>query len=82
MSQLTARSGLILSPDPDGADYAAMLDSVIGEPDGIHAYHHAIVDRLAQQGTVTAIENRAAGWQEIDRPDDIERWTRQHEPRG
>ena len=74
--------GIIVSPDDDGARYADALEEVIGAPGGSDAYHHAIIDRLAQQDAVTAIENRAAYWQEIDRPEDIDRWTREHATRA
>jgi L-glutamine-phosphate cytidylyltransferase len=70
--------GIVLSPDADGGGYAAMLEQVIGESGGTAAYHHAIVDRLARAGTVSLIENRRSPWQEIDTPQDIDRWTRGH----
>ncbi len=58
-----------------GAAYADALRAVIGAEDGIHAFHHAVVDRLAGAGAVAAIESPAgAPWQEIDRPGDIARW--------
>ena len=49
-------------------------DVIAGE-NGIHAYHHDVVARLAVTVGVTAIVDRHGGWQEIDRPEDIERWT-------
>ncbi|MBV9840134.1 MAG: phosphocholine cytidylyltransferase family protein [Sphingomonadaceae bacterium] len=70
--------GIVLSPDTAGGGYAAMLEAVIGAPGGTDAYHHAIVDRLARSGQVIALENSGPHWQEIDTPQDIDRWTRDH----
>lgn len=64
--------GVILSGG-DGAAYRVALETVIAAPNGIHAFHHAIVDRLARSGEVAAIES-AGAWQEIDRPEDIAGW--------
>lgn len=62
-----------------GGAYADALRAVIGAADGIHAFHHAIVDRLAGVDAVAAVTvPRDSRWQEIDRPDDIERWRREH----
>ncbi|GAA3704529.1 NTP transferase domain-containing protein [Sphingomonas cynarae] len=61
-----------------GGAYADALRAVIGGENGIHAFHHAIVDRLAGVDAVAAVAIPAgAPWQEIDRPDDIERWRRE-----
>lgn len=69
--------GLILSVG--GTAYAEALRAVIGEENGIHAYHHAVVRRVAQGPGVTAIRiDRALHWQEIDRPEDIDLWQREH----
>lgn len=69
--------GLVLSRGGDA--YARALRLVIGEDEGIHAYHHAIVDRLAKADAVAAVTIPADGhWQEIDRPEDIDRWRREH----
>lgn len=58
-----------------GPAYADALRAVIGAEDGIHAFHHAVIDRLAGTDAVAAVESPAgAPWQEIDRPDDITRW--------
>lgn len=58
-----------------GSGYAAALDSVIGVDDGIHAFHHAIIDRLARAGSVAALSlPPGIAWQEVDRPEDIARW--------
>jgi choline kinase len=73
--------GIIVSPGADSGGYATMLEQVIGEPGGIDAYHHDIVDRLARQGHVTPIENAATYWQEIDLPEDIDRWVSEHATR-
>lgn len=58
-----------------GEAYRDALDAVITSENGIQAYHHDIVARLAETVGVTAIVDRHGGWQEIDRPEDIERWT-------
>ncbi|BCA64054.1 hypothetical protein HMP09_3288 [Sphingomonas sp. HMP9] len=76
--QATDRSlGLIVSTG--GGAYAEALRAVIGEDEGIHAYHHAVVRRLAETVGVRAV--RIAGdvrWQEIDRPEDIALWQHDH----
>ncbi|MCK8455875.1 NTP transferase domain-containing protein [Sphingomonas faeni] len=77
--QATDRSlGLIVSTG--GSAYAEALRAVIGEEDGIHAYHHAVVRRAAETAGVRAV--RIAGdvrWQEIDRPEDIALWQHDHD---
>lgn len=81
-AETTHRSlGIVLSTDRPGGDYRRALQAVIEEPDGHNAYHHAVIDRLARSVGVTAIENSAGLWCEVDRPEDIERWTRDHRPR-
>jgi choline kinase len=65
--------GVIVSAG--GTAYRDALDAVIAGDNGIHAYHHDVVARLARTVGVTAIVDRHGGWQEIDRPEDIERWT-------
>ncbi len=65
--------GLVLSRG--GRAYADALRAVIGEEGGIHAYHHAVIDRLAGDDAAAAVEVAAGThWQEIDRPEDIARW--------
>ena len=68
--------GVVLSGG--GNAYRDALDAVIAADNGIHAYHHDVVARLARTVGVTAIVDRHGGWQEIDRPEDIDRWT--HSP--
>jgi choline kinase len=71
--------GVIVSTG--GAAYRDALDAVIAGPDGIHAYHHDVIARLAgDEAGVGALLDRQGGWQEIDRPEDIERWNRQRQP--
>ena len=78
--EATHRSlGLVLAAGCH-ADYAAALDELISERNGAGAYHHDIVDRLARNGEVAAIERAAGFWQEIDRPEDIVVWRTEHEP--
>jgi choline kinase len=80
-ARATHRSlGLVLSAG--GGAYADALRAVIGGESGIHAFHHAIVDRLASVDACGAIEVAAgAAWQEIDRPEDIARWRGAQPPR-
>lgn len=69
--------GLIVSRDADGGGYAKALREVVAAPDGLQAYHHDVIDRLAREGGVHAIEI-AGGWREIDRPQDIAAWSAGH----
>lgn len=71
--------GLIVSHG--GVAYAEALRAVIGEENGIHAYHHAVVARVAQGPGVRAVRIApGAHWQEIDRPEDIALWERDNRP--
>jgi len=70
--------GVVLCRDIGCRAYATALASVITAEGGHNAYHHAVVHRLAQSAVVTAIENHSGLWCEIDRPEDIERWTLDH----
>lgn len=54
--------------------YAQALEEVICAEGGHGRFHHAIVDRLAWDGAVAAIESGGPGWIEIDRPEDVQRW--------
>ena len=78
--EATDRSlGLIVSHG--GTAYAEALRTVIGEENGIHAYHHAVVARVAQGPGVRAVRIPPnVLWQEIDRPEDIALWERDHRP--
>lgn len=69
--------GVILSDDTQG-NYLKALDDVISATDGHKAFHHAVVARLAETTGVYAIGRDAGAWQEIDRPEDIERWANLH----
>lgn len=69
--------GVILSDDTRGS-YLTALDDVISATDGHKAFHHAVIARLAETTGVHAIGRDAGAWQEIDRPEDIERWARIH----
>ena len=69
--------GLIVSTS--GTAYAEALRAVIGEEGGIQAYHHAVVRRVAQGPGVAAVRIApGTRWQEIDRPEDIDLWQRDH----
>ena len=76
--EATDRSlGLIVSHG--GMAYADALRAVIGEENGIHAYHHAVVARVAQGPGVRAVRIPPdVHWQEIDRPEDIALWERDY----
>jgi len=78
--QVTHRSlGIVISPDRrPGGLYGTALRAVIEAEGGYNAYHHAVIDHLARTARVTAIENHGGLWREVDRPEDIERWTRDH----
>ncbi len=69
--------GVILSDDTHG-HYLKALDDVISGTDGHKAFHHAVIARLAETTGVHAIGRDAGAWQEIDRPEDIERWAKIH----
>lgn len=82
MPEATHRSlGIVLSPDrrPDGL-YHTALRAVVEAEGGYNAYHHGVIDQLARTASVTAIENHGGLWREVDRPEDIDRWTRDHDP--
>ncbi|HEX7656158.1 MAG TPA: phosphocholine cytidylyltransferase family protein, partial [Sphingomonas sp.] len=70
--------GVIVSAG--GTAYRDALDAVIARENGILAYHHDIVAELARSIGVEAIIDRHGGWQEIDRPEDIDRWTHADTP--
>lgn len=69
--------GMIVSRDATGG-YARALRGVIGEPNGLQAYHHDVIARLARTSHVHAIVETTGDWQEIDRVADIAAWTREH----
>ena len=73
--------GLILAAENHAA-YAQALGDLIAERNGAGAYHHGIIDRLAQHRTVAAIERADGFWQEVDRPEDIVVWQTEHEQNG
>jgi choline kinase len=77
--EATDRSlGLIVSTG--GGAYLEALRAVIGEDEGIHAYHHAVIRRVAETVGVRAVRVAAdARWQEIDRPEDIALWQDDHD---
>ncbi len=70
--------GVIASCGPKGERYGRMLEQVLRGPDGANSFHHAIIDQAAREYGVSAIEIGAGFWQEIDRPEDIDRWDRLH----
>ena len=68
--------GVIVSQGGDA--YAQALESVIARPEGLHAFHHAVIAELAGYAPVRAIVAGEGAWQEIDQPEDIAAWTGQH----
>ncbi|WP_404710710.1 NTP transferase domain-containing protein [Sphingomonas sp. MMS24-J13] len=66
--------GMIIATGGGGAEYADALDAVICAQGGAQRFHHAVIDHLAVNGQVSAIETGSPTWIEIDRPEDIERW--------
>jgi len=75
----TCRSlGVVASCEPYGVQYLAALDRVLRSPDGANSFHHSIVHQLAQEHEVRAIQIRRGFWQEIDRPEDVDRWNAVH----
>lgn len=70
--------GIVIGPDADGGEYRAMLDRVIAADDGLLAFHHGIVDRLARERIVSPVIVSGHAWQEIDRPEDIGNWIERH----
>jgi len=72
--------GVILSSG--GPAYREALDQVILGENGIQAYHHDVVARLAATVGVGAVVDRHGGWQEIDRPEDIDNWSRTPPPKS
>ncbi len=82
-ADVTHRSlGIVLSGDRvRGGLYLTALRTVIEAEGGYNAYHHGVIDELARTSGVTAVENHGGLWREVDRPEDIERWTRDHSER-
>jgi choline kinase len=68
--------GMVLTTG--GRAYLEALQAVIEADNGHNAYHHAVIDRLAHTTGVAALATRGGLWCEVDRPEDIERWTQQH----
>ena len=64
--------GIVASVD-GGSAYRDALDAVIREPDGVHRFHHDVIDRLARSQPVSGIVADGR-WVEIDRPEDIDSW--------
>ena len=64
--------GVIVSNGGDA--YARALESVIAQPGGLDAFHHAIIADLAAYAPVRAIVAGEGAWQEIDQPEDIAAW--------
>jgi choline kinase len=68
--------GFIIARKSGPQAYLAALEEVICAEGGHGRFHHAVVDRLAWDGLVTAIPSGGPGWIEIDRPEDIAEWQR------
>ena len=54
--------------------YAEALEKVICAEGGHGRFHHAVIDHLAWDGVVHAVESGGPDWIEIDRPEDIQLW--------
>jgi choline kinase len=79
-TQASHRSLGVIVAGERHADYAQALEEAIAERNGAGAYHHDVIDRLAQAGAAVAAIERAPGyWREIDRPEDITVWRIEHE---
>ena len=63
---------------PPRGNCAEALERVIARPDGLHAFHHAVIAELAGYAPVRAIVAGEGAWQEIDQPEDIAAWTGRH----
>jgi len=66
--------GIIISTEPDGGSYLDALERVVMQPKGHLSYHHAIIDLLASEEIVRAVQIGNGCWQEIDRPEDIRKY--------
>ena len=75
----THRSLGIVASVGAGCAYRDALDAVIREPDGVHRFHHDVIDRLARSQPVAGIVADGR-WVEIDRPEDIASWGQGPEP--
>lgn len=81
-SSATHRSLGCIIADGGHHEYRQVMEEIIAERNGVGAYHHAIVDRLARRWLVSAIERAPGIWQEIDRTEDIVSWREQHAQRS
>jgi choline kinase len=66
--------GFVAWRGADARHYVDALGEVIGGVDGTQAFHHAVVNRIAHDGTVHAVSFEGGAWTEIDRPEDIAAW--------
>ena len=66
--------GFVAWSGPGSIAYRKALESVIAEVEGTHAFHHAVVDRVAHEQPVHAVSFAGGAWTEIDRPEDIAAW--------
>lgn len=67
--------GLILASGAGPFAYRDALEHVIGGEGGAQRFHHAVIDRLAAADAVHALVTASPLWIEIDRPEDIARWS-------
>jgi choline kinase len=70
--------GVIASSSPDGRVYLDALDQELRSGTGVQSFHHAVIDEIARTESVCAAEVGNGFWQEIDRPEDIDRWNELH----
>jgi len=70
----THRSLGVIIGHSAGPHYTNMMEQIVQEKDGDQEFHHEIINQLANNMTVHNVDAGAEGWQEIDRPEDIESW--------
>lgn len=70
--------GVIASSSADGSLYLEALDRELRSGTGVQSFHHAVIDEIARTESVCAAEVGDGFWQEIDRPEDIDRWNDLH----
>ena len=66
--------GIVATADADGAGYRSVLQEVIAAPSGDQRFHHDVVDEMARLLRVSAVVLEPGQFQEIDSPEDIDRW--------
>jgi choline kinase len=65
--------GMLLFRGEGGTMFAAGLEAMLRQPDGLRRWYLSVIDALAQTGTVRVASIEGLGWGEIDYPADVER---------